>query len=293
MNRLPSVFTSLVVPALVLAGATILPAQTPDRPNLVLSIYGGVTSGHSLWSLPRQPLCVLLGPPPNYNGCEQNSGGDVNDTLAVSRDIASSVVLGASFEYFPVSHIGFQGEMYYLGLSFNDRCGNVTPYNPDSESKNQQTCQNFATTGASASAVSFIGSVILRAAPHGLISPYVRAGAGFTAYTGGTLAASGSFASSAIDPTTGGPYVLTRTIVLDTTPKTTSWTFQFAGGFTTRLSPGYQVRLEVRDAVLPLERLLGPANSSGIAPHQTKVYHEIGLVIGLDVVLEHRRGHRY
>lgn len=290
MNRHSSAFTMLLALTLVPA---VLPAQTPDQTNLVLSIFGGVSAGHSLWNLPKQPLCVLLGPPPNYSGCEQNSSGDVNDTLALSRDIASSIILGASVQIFPSPHIGFQGEMYYLGLSFDDRCKNVSPYNPDSENKNEQTCNSFANTGASASAVSFIGSVIFRAAPHHLISPYVRAGVGFTAYTGGTLAASGNFASSAIDPNTGGPLVLTRSIVLDTTPKTASWTLQFAGGFTTKLSPGYQVRLEVRDAVLPLERLVGPANANAIAPHETKVYHEWGLILGLDVVLEHRRGHRY
>ena len=87
--------------------------------------------------------------------------------------------------------------------------------------------------------------------------------------------------------------MLDRPFVVDTTPKTTSFTFQLAAGFTSRLSPGYQVRFEVRDAMFSLERLIGPANDFGQAPHESKLYHHVALVIGLDIVLEHKRGRRY
>jgi hypothetical protein len=51
--------------------------------------------------------------------------------------------------------------------------------------------------------------------------------------------------------------------------------------------------MELQDALVPLERLIGPANDFGQAPHESKVYHHIALTIGLDVVLEHKRGRRY
>lgn len=292
MNRLTFALCALaLVPAAV-------PAQTGDQTNLVLSIFGGVVAGHSLWSVPRQPLCVLNGSGGNYNGCEQYSNppdsGNLSDTLSFARDVSSSVILGASVSLFPNSHVGFQGEIYYLGLSYDDRCRNVgPPYQSDPENKNQQLCNSFGATGASASAVSFIGGITLRAAPHHAISPYIRAGVGLTSYSGGTLSVSGQFVANGTDPVTGLPIVVSRTVVVDTTPKTTSWTLQFGAGITSRLSPGYQLRLELRDAVLPLERLVGPANDFGQAPHETKIYHHLGLIIGLDVVLEHRRSHRY
>jgi len=280
MNRRSSVlFALLLAPAL-------LGAQTSDQPNLVLSMFGGLSAGHSLWSVPRQPLCVISG-----DACEQNSTGNVDDTLAIARDITSSVLLGAAVSYFRNPHIGFQGEIYYLGLSFDDRCHPVSPYQPDSENKNQQTCDSFASTGASADAVTFLAGLVFRAAPRRAISPFIRGSVGFTAYTGGTLAASGDFAS--VDQVTGELTVTARDIVTDTTPKTTSWTFQVAAGFTARVAPGYQFRFEVRDAILPLQRLIGPANEFGAAPHDTQVYHHIGFAVGLDVVLEQRRGRRY
>lgn len=289
MNRRASVlFAFALVPA-------ALSAQVGDQTNLVLSIFGGVSAGHALWSIPRQPLCVLMGGPPSYNGCLQSSSGDVADTLALARDVSSSLILGASVSVFPNPYVGFQGEIYYLGLSYDDRCSAVSsPYQSDPENKNQQACQNFGGTGASASAVAFIGGVVLRASPRHAISPYIRAGLGITSYSGGTLAVSAQFAdNSATDPNTGGPYVIDRVIVVDTTPKTTSFTFQLGAGLTAAMSPGYQLRFELRDAILPLQRLLGPANDFGQAPHETKYYHHVAFTVGLDIVLEHRRGHRY
>lgn len=279
--------------------AVTLHAQQGDQTNLVLSIFGGVNAGHSLWNIPRQPICVLMGSGGNYTGCEQfksspTDSGNLSDTLSFGRDVSSSIVLGAGVSIFPNPYIGFSGEIYYFGLSFDDRCANVgAPYQSDPENKNVQLCNSFASNGASASAVSFIGGVTLRANPRHAISPYVTAGVGLTSYSGGTLSVSGSFVTSGIDPTTGLPLVATREVVVDTEPKTTSWTVQFGAGFTARISPGYQFRVEVQDAMVPLERLIGPANDFGQAPHETKVYHHIGLIIGLDIVLEHRRGHRY
>jgi hypothetical protein len=289
MNRPVSVLF-----ALALVPAALFAQTTGDHTNLVLSIFGGVSAGHSLWSLPRQPICVLQGAGPNYAGCAQSSSGDVADTFALARDVASSVLLGAGVTVFPNPYIGFQGQIYYLGLSYDDRCTLISPpYQPDSENKNHQMCQNFGATSASASAVSFVGGVTLRASPRHAISPYLSASVGLTSYSGGTLAVSGQFTSAATDPTTGQPLVIERTIVVDTVPKTTSWTVQLGAGFTAAMSPGYQLRFELRDAILPLERLIGPANDFGQAPHETKIYHHIALTVGLDIVLEHRRSHRY
>jgi hypothetical protein len=277
----------------LLAAPLSLTAQTGDQSNLVLSIYGGVSAGHNLWHIGRQPLCLLQGGAPNYAGCAQSNNQDQADTLELDRQVSSSIMIGAAVSYFKNPYIGFQGEIYYLGLSFNDSCHALEPYLTDSENKNQQMCNSFAANGTSASAVSFIGSVILRASPRHAISPYLRTGIGITTYSGGTLAASGQFISLVNDPNTGLPMVLERPFVVDTTPKTTSVTFQLAAGITSRLSPGYQIRFEVRDAIFSLERLIGPANDFGQAPHESKLYHHIALAIGLDIVLEHKRGRRY
>lgn len=294
MKRLACVLLAF---ALVSAPRT-LPAQEGDQSNLVLSIFGGLNAGHSLWSIARQPVCVLLGSNGNYTSCETfktaTDSGNVSDTLAFARDVSSSLLLGAAVSYFPNAHFGFQGQIYYLGLSFDDRCRNVgASYQPDGENKNEQLCNSFSSTGASASAVAFIGGITLRASPHHAISPYLRAGVGLTTYTGGTLSVSGDIATNGQDPVTGQRLIVNRAVVVDTTPKTVSVTLQFGLGFTAHMSPGYQFRMELQDAILPLERLTGPANDFGQAPHETKIYHHLGFTIGLDVVLEHKRGRRY
>ncbi|HEY6785074.1 MAG TPA: hypothetical protein VI159_08980 [Gemmatimonadales bacterium] len=296
MTRLASVLCAFAL----VSAPVALHAQDSEsgQTNLVLSVFGGINAGHSLWNIARQPLCVLQGSGGNYNGCQQyktaTDSGNLSDTLSFSRDVSSSILLGAAVSIFPNSHVGFHGEIYYFGLTYDDRCANVgAPYQSDPENKNQQLCNDFASSTASASAVSFVGGVTLRASPHHAISPYIRAGVGVTTYSGGTLSVSGNFATNATDPATGIPIVVSRAVVVDTAPKTTSWTFQMGVGFTARVSPGYQFRMELQDALVPLERLIGPANDFGQAPHDTKVYHHLGLVIGLDVVLEHRRGHRY
>ena len=57
-------------------------AQTSDESNLVLTIVGGVVTGHPLWTIDRQPLCLL-------NGSGACSG--LYDTLLLKRSITSSV----------------------------------------------------------------------------------------------------------------------------------------------------------------------------------------------------------
>jgi len=294
MKRLVSVLF-----AFALVSPLALQAQEGDQTNLVLSIFGGLNTGHSLWSIARQPVCVLLGSSGTYTTCETyktlTDSGNVSDTLAFARDVSTSLVLGAAVSYFPNSHIGFQGQIYYFGLSFDDRCRNAAATyqtDPAGENKNEQLCNAFSATGASGSAVSFIGGVTLRAAPHHAISPYIHAGLGLTTYTGGTLSVEGSIVTKGTDAN-GQPLIVSRAVVVDTTPKTMSWTVQLGVGFTGRLSPGYQFRLEVQDAILPLERLIGPANDFGQAPHESKIYHHFGLTLGLDIVLEHKRGRRY
>src|SRR5437867_4204109 len=104
----------LFLPVLVLlvsSRPSPIAAQTGPQPNLVLTLFGGAVSGHFLWGIDRQPLCVL-----------QGSGGvfsctSLYDTLTLSRKVSASIVAGASGSYFKSAHVGVQGEIYYLGFS--------------------------------------------------------------------------------------------------------------------------------------------------------------------------------
>jgi len=260
--------------------AAPLAAQTPDQPNLTLTLFAGAVTGHDLWSVARQPLCVLTGSGPSFP-CDTTS----YDTLTFKRSINSSIIAGASATYFAGPHLGIQGEVYYLGLPFEDSCTPVAPYRPDTDNKNQQLCDNIARAAPSVGAIAIFGGVILRASGMHTFSPYIRADGGAVLYSGGTLQVSGNFQQ--------GNNIYSRTVIEDDTPKTTSVSLQVGAGMTARVTPGYQFRFEVRDAIVPLRVVTGPANALGQVPSTTRTYHHLALTLGLDVVLERKRGRRY
>ena len=259
-----------------------LAAQTGSESNLILTLFGGAVGGHALWAVDRQPLCVLSGSGPSFGSCDNTSQ---YDTLRLTRSVSASIMAGVSATYFRSPHVGLQAEFAFLGLPFDDSCANVAPYVPDADAKNQQVCENITAAAHSTSAISLFAGVIVRASPTHALSPYLRAGAGFVSYYGGTLELSGAFQQ--------GANLYTRSVIVDEKPKSTQGSFLLGAGFTSRLSPGYQFRFEFRDAVVPLSRVVGPADLLGRAPSASHTYHHLGLTLGLDVVLERKRGRRY
>src|SRR5262245_64331292 len=90
---------------LALLAGSPLTAQSNPQPTIVLTISAGVVTGHGLWTIDKQPLCVL--------GAGGACGG-VYDTLRIARSISPSLILGASGTYFPSPHLGFHAEISYL-----------------------------------------------------------------------------------------------------------------------------------------------------------------------------------
>jgi hypothetical protein len=123
----------------------------------------------------------------------------------------------------------------------------------------------------------------VRIAPGGFLSPYVRAGANLAFTTASTI-------EVAAPDTVGG---VPRVVIRDDVPRRNSAGFLAAGGLMLRVAPAYQLRLEVRDDMTVFEYVTGPANSVAIAPTSTQLFHNLGLVVGFDVLLEQRRTRRY
>jgi hypothetical protein len=249
-------------------------AQTGSQPSLVLTIFAGAATGHSLWSIPRQPYCLPT-------SC---SAIDPRDTLRLSRDVGSTLLAGAGATYFQSPHLGFTFEVFYLGIPLDDGCTGLF-YNADVENRNEQLCNFIASSALSSSAIAFFGGLVVRAAPTRAISPYVRAGAGLLSYSTGTVDMSGIFVSNNT--------VQSRAVIVDEKPKKGALTIQAAAGFTARLSPGYQFRFELRDVLSPLEYVTGAANDLGQVSKATRVHHRVALTLGLDIILEKKRGRRY
>jgi hypothetical protein len=65
-------------------------------------------------------------------------------------------------------------------------------------------------------------------------------------------------------------------------------------GFTAAVGKGYQLRWEIRDNIVGVQRVTGTTpEARTVPPHERAFKHVFSMTIGFDVVLERRRGRRY
>jgi hypothetical protein len=261
-------FTTVL--AATLFAAAPAAAQKQGQPNLILTIYAGVGSGHLLWEVERQPLLVggsTLNPP---------------DTVNLVRHLSSTLMIGGVFQLFPSGALGFSVDVGYRSLSLDDTCSPVAPFTDTTF--NRTLCENITAQTLYGGSVITLGvSGIARVAPGGVVSPYLRLGANAAFTTASTI-------ELAAPEQPGG---LPRVVIRDDSPRRNSASLLAAGGIMLRVGQGYQIRLEFRDDMTVFERVTGPANFVAIAPTKTEFFHNLGLVIGFDVLLEQRRTRRY
>ena len=261
---------------LVMVGAGTVPAsaQTSPQPTILLTIFGGVVSGHGLWTVAKQPLLF---------------GTSQYDTVRISQSIEPTIIAGAGATYFPSPHVGFHIELSYLGLPVDAGCDSVF-FHPDAERKNGQTCDDIRQRSADGGAIAIFGGITFRAASRGVISPYARLNLGFVSESRSTIEVAGGYV------TANGAFV--QEVVSDPQPRRSSVLLGAALGFTRPISPGYQFRWEARDQLVQQARLTGPAtiplpNGGVTGPMASRLYHHFSMILGLDVVLEKKRGRRY
>lgn len=266
-----------------LTGIPTARAQTRPQPTLVLSVFGGLNGGAALWRQEGQPFLVqtLAGPDPGKY-----------DTFDLTRKIVPGFVLGVTASYHPGPYLGYQAEVSFLGLTLESQCA-IRRYQPaDSADLNPQLCASLQGQTTTLSAVNVSAGVVARLSPReggGAVSPYVRLHGGLVARPRGTIRMVGSYLSS--------PTTVSRALVLDDpNPRTLGVALTAAAGVAMPLGQGYQLRLEARDTYTRLDRVGGLANpSSGTLtpPRGDRFVHVLIFAVGLDVVLEQKRGRRY
>jgi len=257
--------------------------QSGNETKTALMLYGGLVVGQRLSTVRQQPLCVLMTVPGGYQ-CEQGGSGPVNDTLAISRKVGAGELIGVGFGTFPYRHTGFRIDVFYSHQSIENQCSPNSAFQPDSQAKNQQVCDDFSATNSETNTLGLAGSVVLRASPGRMISPYIRVGTGLGLRWGEVLAVAGDFSDQ------GRP--LERSIVRDSSAQSVLGFFSMAVGLTSG-SQGTSFRVELGDLYSPIERATGPADDSGHAPHGSVWRHSLSLVLGVDIVLDFKSGHRY
>lgn len=259
--------------AAALMGTATLCAQTRSEPNLIFTIYGGTSTGHALWQIDRQPMPARGGAPP--------------DTASLSRRLNSGLIAGLLTSLFPSPHFGVNVEIHFRTFGFDDQCTPVAPFQPDTPPRNTDLCNNITASANSGSVLTLNLGGTARIAPRGVVSPYVRAAFSISNTTISTIEV---VEAEPVD-TSGG--IARRAFILDNTPRRTAVGATLGAGFTVQMGPAYQFRLEVRDDIATLERIVGPASAVAIAPTTVATFQRIGLLLGVDIVLEQKRTRRY
>ena len=245
---------------------TPLAAQrTRDRPTLIFTVSGAYLGGVGLWSVPDQPV-------PDNDGL---------DHFALSRSVKRTIGAGFSGTYFRGHHIGLTAEAFLLGLGYDDACRLVAP--PQSAS-NVQRCNSIDQKERSAAAVTLSGGLVYRIASDEFISPFARVGVGVLVNNQSPLLLVGEASNGA-----------ERFIYVDDKTGTRLRpAFALGVGTTIAAGKGYQLRWEVRDNIVGIQRVTSATAGTGqVPPHETAYKHIFSLNVGLDVILERVRGRRY
>ena len=276
------------VPALaaLCAAAPVAPAaaQSADRPNLVLTVFGGYRIGRQLWTLRNQPFDVI-----DYVGGSLFPDSTRRDTLALAREVTPSFIAGLTASYFRGPHLGVQAEMVFLSMSLESRCG-IRVFDPaDTADINPTLCGSLSGASVPMSAVAFSAGLLLRATPNKSATPYLGLSGGMVTRTRGTIETSGAFVDNA--------GILNSIIMIaDDRATRTDLSAQLSAGVMMPLGPGYQLRFEGRDIYTRLDYPSGIADPGTVPlhpPHGARYGQHLSFVVGLDVVLERKRGRRY
>ena len=260
--------TSVAAVLLLAAFGTPLAAQaTRDRPTLVFTVSGAYLDGIRLWTVPDQPV-------------EDNSVGTLTDHFSLGRNIKKTLGAGFSGTYDRGAHLGITAEAFLMGLGYSDIC---TIAEPAQSELNAQRCQSISDLDRSAAAVTTSAGLVYRIGADEFISPFLRASAGVLINNQSPLLLVGQTSNGAElliydDPNTG-----TRLRPA----------FLLCAGTTIAAGRGYQIRWEIRDNIVGIQKVTGPTARGTVPPHETSYRHIFSLNVGLDVILEKRRGRRY
>jgi hypothetical protein len=250
-------------------------AQTRPEPRLMFSFFGGITTGSTLFDIPVQPLCVT-----DF----QLNCLDQYDTLALRRSITSAPTVGMNATLYGSSNFGLTAEVVYIGLRTDDTCQLLFEHSSPG-AFNRQVCNDITQRARTVSNVGITLGGAFRLASRSAVSPYVRLQGGIGIRSLSIVQMTGRFSSG------GG--TLERPVILDDTDTAVKPRFVGALGVMFGLGGGYQIRAELRDQLLRLERPTGPADELARVNKEGFWSHTPSLVFGIDILLEQKRGRRY
>lgn len=240
---------------------------TRDQSRLVVGVSAGWIGGTDLWSVPDQPILA---------------GGQQQDIFDLNRRVRSNLTFIGQATYFAGDHVGVTAEVSYLGLGTTDQClfvpGTNDPFNRDA-------CAVINGDDRSASAVALTAGVVLRPLSRAGIQPYARAMAGVALMPRSTIP---------VTAVLGVRDDEVLAVYLESNDKDARPTGVLAFGLSTAPSSGYQLRVEARATAVQLLAVSGATASQNRVPMTKSVTKVLpSITVGMDIVLEKRRGRRY
>lgn len=260
----------LAVAAALLAGLTVRSEaqRTGDRTRIAFTAYGAYIERDRLWSVPNQPIPVQTGAIP------------VADVFALSRSIMPAVGGGVSGVYFPGEHFGIGGDVFMIGLGYEDNCRIVGPVQ---SARNAQVCADIDERERRAAAVTISGSGVFRIFSRETISPFLRVGAGLLFSSQSSILTEGVANDGAV-----------LVVYEDDTDTRVTPSFAVGVGTSVQLGQALGLRWEVRDNIVGVQAVTGATAEPRVEPPQGRRYkHLFSLLIGIEVLLERDRGRRY
>jgi len=249
------------------APGSVLAQRTSDQARLIFTLSAGIIGGKNLWSASPQPI---------------QPAGAV-DTLALGRRIRSNLAISLTGSYFPGAHLGLMVEGFLVGLGFEDSCRQIFSSGSSAVST---LCESIQGAEKAATSVILSAGPVFRLNSQSLVSPYGRLSAGFIFSNQSSLRTTGLL------PTSQGlqPF----DVYIDEHESRVEPALSAGLGFTAAVARGYQLRWEVRDNMVGVQRITGVTSQAGLVPsHELEFKHLLSMMIGVDVVLERRRGRRY
>ncbi len=258
------------VVALAVGATSVATGQgTNDEARLTVGVTAGVIGGGDLWSVRNQPL--------------HGSGGMI-DYISIDRRMRGSITMTGQMTYFPKPSLGWTGEITYLGLGTHDRCRveEWSGYEP-----NRIACQVINDHDRAASGTGAMAGVVYRPMSRSTVQPYLKALAGIALVPRSTTSLSAAW-GQAPDP----EYVYP--IYLESGSRALKPIGALALGLATAPNAGYQLRAEFKANMIQLQVVTGPTGSASTAPPLGSTWKLMpSLTVGMDIVLEKRRGRRY
>jgi hypothetical protein len=258
---------AVAVACLAMLWTPLAAQRTRDRPTLIFTVSAAYLDGVGLWSVPDQPVT-------------DNDIVPLTDHFGLNRAVKRTIGAGFSGTYYKGTHLGLTAEAFLLGLGYDDTCRLVAPAQ---SALNVERCNSIDEKERSAAAVTMSAGLIYRIASDEFLSPFARASVGFLVNNQSPLLLIGETNSGAEliiydDPNTG-----TRLRPA----------FALGVGTTIAAGKGYQLRWEIRDNIVGIQRVTDIAPRGQVPPHETVYKHIFSLNLGLDVILERQRGRRY